>query len=77
MELLEVQGQMELGRVAPQKRIVLLLLSDSGRVLRVGVGGKEGTCQKMNWLDFNVNESLCSSAAASYVILPFREMTSR
>lgn len=35
VELLEVQGQMELRRVAPQERIVLLLFPDGGGVLCV------------------------------------------
>lgn len=34
LELLEAQGQMELGRVAAQKGIVLLLLTDSGGTLK-------------------------------------------
>lgn len=62
--------------MATQKRIVLLLFPNSGRVL-CGGGQKEGTCQKMDWLDLNVNESLCGGFAASYVTLSFREQSSR
>lgn len=60
VELLEVEGQMELGRVAPQERIVLLLFPNSGGVLHgERGGGQRRGGEKMNWLDFNVNESLC------------------